>query len=206
MTHHYAQTDTVSNPGLNTSSGLKLAASQQALHLDKNLQYLTVIINSQRQGKTALPNGLGLSDENVIKLENLFKLQGKDISLSVGGDAEDLRQQLLEMRQDEWLDIKTLLVEHINTQSETSKLMAEVVAAACLGGEHLWRDLGLLDRAALSDLLTENFTSLAKRNDKDMKWKKFFYKQLCEQEGGYVCRAPSCSECAAYADCFGPED
>ncbi|MFM8444786.1 MAG: nitrogen fixation protein NifQ, partial [Methylococcus sp.] len=33
-------------------------------------------------------------------------------------------------------------------------------------------------------------------------WKKFLYKQLCEAEGIYVCRAPSCGECVDYADCF----
>ena len=40
----------------------------------------------------------------------------------------------------------------------------------------------------------------------DMKWKKFFYKQLCQTEGIHTCRAPSCEVCADYQACFGPED
>jgi nitrogen fixation protein NifQ len=38
-----------------------------------------------------------------------------------------------------------------------------------------------------------------------MKWKKFFYRQLCEREGIPVCNAPNCAVCADMALCFGPE-
>jgi nitrogen fixation protein NifQ len=47
---------------------------------------------------------------------------------------------------------------------------------------------------------------LKARNDRDMKWKRFFYKQLCNQEGVYTCRSPSCEVCADYVRCFGPEE
>jgi nitrogen fixation protein NifQ len=39
-----------------------------------------------------------------------------------------------------------------------------------------------------------------------MKWKKFFYKQLCEREGVNACKAPSCAACDDYSKCFGSED
>ncbi len=55
-------------------------------------------------------------------------------------------------------------------------------------------------------MLAYNFPDLVARNSKDMKWKKFLYKQLCEAEGLYVCRAPSCEVCKDYQQCFGPED
>lgn len=119
---------------------------------------------------------------------------------------EDLRQELLTIRRDEWVDLRELLVKNRSHKAATEMWMAEIVAAACLGGDHLWRDLGLPNRQALSVLLDNNFHPLAKDNTKDMKWKKFFYKKLCEQDGGYVCRAPSCEQCKAYDDCFGLED
>lgn len=83
--------------------------------------------------------------------------------------------------------------------------MASIVATACMGLDHLWQDLGLWSRNELSALLHTNFPILAARNIRDMKWKKFLYKQLCEREGIYVCRAPSCDVCADYALCFGSE-
>jgi nitrogen fixation protein NifQ len=50
-----------------------------------------------------------------------------------------------------------------------------------------------------------NFPKLFDLNTGDMKWKKFLYKRLCEEEGIYVCRSPSCTECKDHDDCFGPE-
>ena len=58
--------------------------------------------------------------------------------------------------------------------------------------DHLWQDLGLPARGELTALMRRNFPTLAARNVKDMKWKRFLYKQLCEAEGIYTCRAPSC--------------
>jgi nitrogen fixation protein NifQ len=84
--------------------------------------------------------------------------------------------------------------------------MAGILVAACLGNDHLWQDLGLWSRRELSELMQRNFPELAARNDRDMKWKKFLYKQLCETEGIYTCRAPSCQECSDYEECFGPEE
>lgn len=83
--------------------------------------------------------------------------------------------------------------------------MAHVVAAGCMASDHLWHDLGLWQRADLTALMRRNFPPLAARNVKDMKWKRFLYKQLCEAEGIYTCRAPSCEVCTDYHDCFGPE-
>ena len=65
--------------------------------------------------------------------------------------------------------------------------------------------MGFWSRADLSAFIRAGFAPLADKNVLDMKWKKFFYKQLCIQEGVYTCRAPSCQVCADYAACFGPE-
>lgn len=79
------------------------------------------------------------------------------------------------------------------------------IASACLFDDHLWSDLRLPDRAALSRLMHERFPGLAVLNvGGAMRWKAFFYKQICERSG-QVCRAPSCGACDDYGLCFGPE-
>jgi nitrogen fixation protein NifQ len=103
-------------------------------------------------------------------------------------------------------DLRELLLANRNGRHDSEIWLADILIAGCLGDDHLWQDLGLWNRADLSQLMHQNFRSLALRNDKDMKWKKFLYKQLCETEGIYTCRAPSCAVCADYANCFGPED
>jgi len=109
-------------------------------------------------------------------------------------------------RNDERHELVNLMLMDKAGSSPSEVWMAHVVAAGCMASDHLWQDLGLWQRADLTALMRRNFPALAARNVKDMKWKRFLYKQLCEAEGIYVCRAPSCEVCSDYHACFGPED
>jgi nitrogen fixation protein NifQ len=109
-----------------------------------------------------------------------------------------------EVADTEYEDLLDLLLQHGGDDEET-RWVALAVAAACLEQNHLWQDLGLPNREVLSCLLCHYFPALAARNVNNMKWKKFFYKQLCERAEIQVCKAPSCGVCADYPKCFGPE-
>jgi nitrogen fixation protein NifQ len=129
-----------------------------------------------------------------------------------GGEAERLRAAAGE-RYDEYEDVRELLLDGIaegivERPVEFVALveLAEAVARACMGEDHLWHDLGLPSRTELSGLLHEHFPRLASRNVNNMRWKKFFYKQLCDQVGVKACRAPSCGVCAHFGECFGSEE
>ena len=189
-----------------TMNAATQATSQSLTSGYSALEFIALILESQRKGQTCFPYKLGLSNANVELLLTTCNYQPIKDQLRRQSDEEDTRQDLLEMRLDEWNDVRNLLLENRANISEYEVLLAEIVAAACMGGGHLWHDLGMPNRTGLSDLLNIFFTDLAARNVHDMKWKKFFYKQLCEKEGAYVCRAPTCGECAAYDDCFGPEE
>lgn len=106
----------------------------------------------------------------------------------------------------EYTDLVSLLFEHGTVQDEETLAMARVVSASCMGGNHLWQDMKLPNRKALSDLLCRYFRPLYEKNTHDMKWKKFFYKQLCEREGLNLCKAPNCEACSDYKVCFGSEE
>lgn len=111
----------------------------------------------------------------------------------------------LRQRLDEVDDVRELLLDFRRPDSEDATWLASAVAVGCLGDNHLWQDLGLPHRLALSQLLREHFPGLSERNSGDMKWKKFLYKQLCER-AAVQCRAPSCAVCSDYGFCFGPEE
>jgi nitrogen fixation protein NifQ len=53
--------------------------------------------------------------------------------------------------------------------------------------------------------MQRHFALLAGRNTQDMKWKKFFYRMICREDGFSMCVAPSCSECGDFDGCFGDE-
>jgi nitrogen fixation protein NifQ len=113
----------------------------------------------------------------------------------------------LEPRFDEIEELVALLTEYGDPRKRDETLwLAHAVGQASLGHDHLWQDLHLPSRRELSALMSRWFAPLAARNDRDMKWKKFLYKQLCEKAEISVCRAPSCSVCTDQALCFGPED
>ena len=118
-----------------------------------------------------------------------------------GGDMAEFGE-----RHDEFEDVRDLLLDGATERSAELTELACCVARACLGDDHLWHDLGLPKREVLSSLLREHFPLLAARNVNNMRWKKFFYLQLCEQAGIRACRAPSCGVCAHHGECFGSEE
>lgn len=111
------------------------------------------------------------------------------------GDLEDLLAE-------EAADVRELLWRHRADDDPVHDWFATLTARACLGADHLWQDLGLDGRGDLSAFLGRHFPSLHARNTGNMKWKKFFYKTLCDESGLNLCRAPNCRECDDYAVCF----
>lgn len=107
---------------------------------------------------------------------------------------------------DEFVDLAELLLESRSVADETSNWLAWAIGTASMAPDHLWQDMGLPSRGLLNRLLAEHFAALHRKNVGDMKWKKFFYRQLCEREQVAICRSPSCATCSDYAHCFGPED
>jgi len=101
-------------------------------------------------------------------------------------------------------DLRHLLLTHAAPGPDTPAFAA-IIARACQGSEHLWQDLGLTSRSQLTALLERHVPALAALNTSGMKWKKFFYRQLCEREGIPVCPAPNCRSCCDRGECFGGE-
>ncbi|MGC2424637.1 MAG: nitrogen fixation protein NifQ [Nitrospirota bacterium] len=121
-------------------------------------------------------------------------------------EGSTLLKEICSDRLEEYQDLLKLLLDHKSGPGEDAGRVAEWIAAACLGDNHLWQDMHLPDRKDLSELIARHFRPLFDKNTADMKWKKFFYKQICESEGFYLCKSPSCSVCVDYNKCFGPEE
>jgi nitrogen fixation protein NifQ len=141
----------------------------------------------------------GLSEKRFQKLMNEYF---PACDLSNDEPAPDLRHATV----DEFDDLVALLLDLRAQPTEQRAWLAFAMASAAMGEGHLWQDMGLPSRDILSQLIAENFPTLAQRNTNNMKWKKFFYRQLCERAGVQICRSPHCAECCDYAHCFGPEN
>jgi len=109
-------------------------------------------------------------------------------------------------RQDEFDDLVELLFNHAIQSSQEASLLARIIAQACLGQNHLWQDLGLSNRQVLNNLMRDFFPTLHAKNIGNMRWKKFFYRQLCVRANVSICKSPSCGVCCDYSSCFSQEE
>ncbi len=164
-----------------------------------NSEFLAQIIASWLEGEGALPNFLGLID---LEFHQLLAYYFPNYFISIF----PLKRKIDFSRMTEKGELQQFLRHFAVQQNDEIEWLISIIVAACLGENHLWQDLGLFSRDALSALLKKNFPEMAAQNVYDMKWKKFIYKQLCDAEGIYVCRSPSCEYCTDYLNCFGDED
>ena len=168
--------------------------------MSPNYEWLVCMTASWCAGKSALPDYMGLEPNQFNKLKNNYFQDNFLPELAPSGIYNDFDRML------EKEDLINLLTRYCKANTLEIKWVIDIIVAGCLGNDHLWQDLGLWSRPQLTALLHFNFPELAAKNTMDMKWKKFLYKQLCEEEGLYVCRAPSCNVCIDYAKCYGPEE
>jgi len=162
---------------------------------DPNRSLLASLLAGQQAGHGCLPEHLGLGHAVFRQLADAYF---PGIALTPVVRPVDAIP--------EWADLQQLLIDHRAHQHDSELWLADIVATACAGRDHLWQDLGLANRNELSRLMRLAFPGLARANSGDMKWKKFLYRQFCAQEGIYVCPAPSCGVCLDHAKCFGPEN
>jgi len=103
-------------------------------------------------------------------------------------------------------DVRAYLLECRAGRSAAEAWLAAIVARRCQRPNHLWQDMGFADRGELNAMFRRHFPELVRRNDRDMKWKKFLYRELCAREGMPICKSPVCDTCTDFAHCFGGEE
>ena len=163
-----------------------------------------VIDHASRERLQAPNLAMGLSQARFAELLDRY-FPGVRAAL-YGASCKTPCDECVSLQAEEFDDLVQLLLDHRADDSEQTEWLAYAIASGCMGENHLFEDMGLPNRLALSDLLNRHFTALFVKNIGNMKWKKFFYKQLCDRAQVHVCKAPSCQVCADFDACFGPED
>jgi nitrogen fixation protein NifQ len=179
---------------------MSLPSYEQIMHHARNgaelttLAFAGVISEALAAGRRPLIRGLS---------EPLFQqmLDAYFPGLVLANDDESVDKRI-----DEFDDLLQLLLDCRIKPSEERTWLCFAIASAAMADNHLWQDMGLPNRKVLSDLMAQNFPVLTARNVGDMKWKKFFYRQLCERAEIPICKSPSCAICTDYEVCFAPED
>lgn len=159
---------------------------------------LALALAEEEDAGTLPADGLGLKPEELGRLidhffpsaiRTVFRLDRHD--LAPAGDEEQL--------------IRDLLDGHRRPDDSAAVWFVAIIARRSMKPDHLWQDLGLSDRGELNGLLARHFPRLHAGNVNNMRWKKYFYRRICESEGFVLCTAPSCAACSDFSDCFGDE-
>ena len=101
--------------------------------------------------------------------------------------------------------IATLILWKAGVVSSEARWLAAILARRSMEPGHLWEDLGLVARPALTALIARHLPGLARANAQNMRWKKFFYRQICSDSGFSLCLSPSCDACDERDACFAPD-
>lgn len=102
-------------------------------------------------------------------------------------------------------DLRALLLAGRAAETPEEVWWSAIVARRSLNPDHLWHSIGLRERPELSALLMRHFPGLASRNTRNMRWKKFFYRTMCEAEDVLICKSPICDTCPDIRECFAPD-
>ncbi len=146
------------------------------------------------QDRQTLWDFLGLSPAILrLLLASYFPTAG----IQVPHQARSMREEAVEEE-----DFRLLLLAHRARQVPEEEWLAAILARRSQADKHLWEDLGLTSRDDLNGLIRRHFPALFALNDKHMRWKKFFYRMMCEAEGLRLCKSPNCQQCPDLRQCF----
>lgn len=161
--------------------------------------FACIVSKGVSEAPRPLTEAVGLS---LAELEEMFAVMFPGAEEVLDGQPEDCGRDAIEEP-----DLRDLLGANTTPGlgGQEARWLAAMVARRSLQPSHLWQDLGLTARSDLSGLLNRHFAPLAALNTRDMKWKKFFYRQMCESEGISICKSPVCEQCNDFSNCYGPE-
>jgi nitrogen fixation protein NifQ len=160
---------------------------------------LTVSIVESRALGRSVAESIGLGREALATLIALWAPAGRRYI------EERVEPERVSFDEEEE-QLHSLFARYCGDECAETRWIAAILARRSMSPNHLWQDLGLASRDELGRLMRERFPELALRNIHNMKWKKFFYRSLCELEGFTLCTAPTCAECSDFDNCFGEEN
>ncbi|HEY5674702.1 MAG TPA: nitrogen fixation protein NifQ [Malonomonas sp.] len=168
-------------------------------------QLFAGLLTVATQEAAALTSALGLHAEAIDSLLAEFfpAVTQADLKLNLP-DNPSAVQETNE-------DLLKILLAHVPCDAtggmhQTSAWLARIIAARAAQPGHLWVAMGFFERQQLTAAIRRHLPTLAAANQQGMRWKRYLFKQLCDLNGGSMCKAPNCGVCSDYALCFAPED
>ena len=183
-----------------------LVDSPQPEHVsgeDRHLFACLFAVAASEQYDTA--KALGLDTENLSAImDRFFPSVDRDILNRHTTPGDDPPPEINE-------DVLRILFSHIPVEEDVydrsvSTLFCKILAARAALPGHLWVAMGLFERPQLTAAIRRHLPTLAEANSQNMRWKRYLFKQVCDLNGGVMCKSPNCGVCSDYALCFAVDN
>ncbi len=203
------------NPHVGEEHGVRLSAEDPlyqtllaaaASELDEDdRQLFAALIALANQEPFPLNQALGLEKETLAELFAEFFPSFQPASLQ----RREAEEVILPPEVNP--DILGILLTHVpcdatGGRNRTAEWLARIIAARAAHPGHLWCAMGFFERPRLTAAIRRHLPTLAAANNQGMRWKRYLFKQVCDLNGGTMCKSPNCGDCSDYPLCFAPED
>jgi len=182
-----------SGPDMRSQAGVEASFPEDAFDRDVLLQLLLHTIAEAQNMGGAVNGRLGMSGDQV---EALRRFLDAELGVPVAPDYQPEEEEAM---------VRTVLMQNRSVPGEIGEWLACIIARRAMEPNHLWEDLGLHERPDLTRLMNRHFTPLAAKNTRNMRWKRFLYRSLCEAEGFTMCPSPTCDACSEFHICYGDD-
>lgn len=163
---------------------------------DRHLFACLLAVAAQESGQAVT---LGLSEEELAELrQNLFPTAALPPA-GTSAPSPVINPEVLELL------LAHVPRDHHGHPQPTALWLAKALAARAAHPGHLWVAMGLFERPQLTAAIRRHLPTLAAANHQGMRWKRYLFKEVCNRNGGMLCKSPNCGVCSDYALCFAPE-
>lgn len=165
---------------------------------DRHLFACLLAVATRESTSSAI--ALGLTEVELTQLRSTY-FPAAALSPSTANPTAPLRMSE---------EVLELLLSHVpqNDQGKPQPpalWLAKILAARATHPGHLWVAMGLFERPQLTAAIRRHLPSLADSNHQGMRWKRYLFKEVCNRNGGLLCKSPNCGVCSDYALCFAPD-
>ncbi|MHB1398136.1 MAG: nitrogen fixation protein NifQ [Trichloromonadaceae bacterium] len=173
-------------------------ASPEAAAEDRHLFACLLAVATQESPNLAI--ALGISDTELTELRaTYFPAAALTPSAANHTAPAPMNEEVLE-----------LLLSHVPQDNQGNAhppalWLAKILAARAAHPGHLWVAMGLFERPQLTAAIRRHLPSLAAANHQGMRWKRYLFKEICNRNGGLLCKTPNCGVCSDYALCFATD-
>ncbi len=167
---------------------------------EKDRHLFACLFSVAAQGPLEMTAALGLKEYEIASLLQTF-FPGVELS-SLQMHSVPVTEESPEQND----DVLSILLSHLpDRATDVSRWFAHILATRASHPGHLWIAMGLFERPELSAAIRRHLPALAKANHQNMRWKRYLFKQVCDLNGGVMCKSPNCGVCSDYALCFADE-